>query len=226
MKKKAISKTSWYRPNDSVIFIPSTPGSILAKRYREILDSEFKQHNIKIKVVEQSGISMVRHLTKTDSSGCLIPNCPLCEHGVRGASHTRSGAEYQATCLICKREGKLTRYEGETGHNASHRLSQHMTDIKNNTQKWALSRHLSECHPDNVRDQSSFELKSIKTFMRPLDRQCFEGIMINRSNADIRLNSKAEFHQPLEIRMVNTRHSEETGTASQRRSQRNTSSQS
>ena len=51
-KKKAIAKSSWYRPNDSVIFIPSTPGSILANKYRPILESEFTYHNIRVKVVE------------------------------------------------------------------------------------------------------------------------------------------------------------------------------
>ena len=220
-KKKAIAKSSWYRPNDSVIFIPSTPGSILAKKYRQVLESEFTNHNIRVKVVEQSGISMIKHLVKTDTSGCLIPECPLCKYGVKGASHTRSSAEYQATCLICKKENIMARYKGETGYNAAYRLSQHMTDIKNKTQKWALSKHLVEQHQNNVNDQSSFELKSIKTFQRPLDRQCYEGVMINRSNADIRLNSRAEFHQPSEIRMVTTRQSDETTTTSGRRSQRN-----
>ena len=97
---------------------------------------------------------------KTDTSRCFIPEFPLCKYRVKGASHTRSSAEYQATCLICKKENIMARYEGETGYNAAYRLSQHMTDIKNKTQKWPLSKHLVEQHQNNVNDQSSFEIKS------------------------------------------------------------------
>ena len=107
-KKKIITKTSWYKPNDSVIFIPSTPGSILARRYREVISNELKDVNISVKVVETSGVSMTRQVFKTDTSGCLIPDCPLCECDRPGASHTRSGAEYQGNCLICKKNGTIT----------------------------------------------------------------------------------------------------------------------
>ena len=61
-----------------------------------------------------------------------------------------------------------------------------------------------------------FEFKCIKTFKKPLDRQCFEGVMINRSMADIRLNSRAEFHQPSEVRVVTTRNSQETTVTTRR----------
>ena len=51
-KKKAMAKTSWYKPSDSVIFVPSTPGSALAKVYREVLEKELTSVNIKVKVVD------------------------------------------------------------------------------------------------------------------------------------------------------------------------------
>ena len=74
----------------------------------------------------------------------------------------------------------------------SGQLSQHVTDIKKKSRKWALSKHLIDKHPEKANDPGCFELKCIKTFKKPLDRQCYEGVMINRSTADIRLNSKAE----------------------------------
>ena len=74
-------------------------------------------------------------------------------------------------------------------------------------------------HPDSSTDSNAFEYQSVRTFKKPLERQCFEGIQINRSKADIRLNSKAEFHQPSELRMVITRNSEETQSQTQRRTQ-------
>ena len=217
VKKKAMAKTSWYKPSDSVIFVPTTPGSTLARWYKDILDKELSPINIKVKVVETSGQPLSRYLFKTNTSECLIPDCPVCNSGVPGASHSRSGAEYRATCLKCKEKGKVTSYEGESGSNAAYRLSQHVSDIKKQTQKWALSKHLMDMHPENSRDHTTFEFQCIRTFQKPLERQCFEGVLINRSKADIRLNSRAEFHQPSEIRIVTTRNSQETMTQSQRR---------
>ena len=51
IKKKALAKTSWYKPSDTV--------------------------NIKVKVVETSGQSLTRQLFKTNTSDCLIPDCPV-----------------------------------------------------------------------------------------------------------------------------------------------------
>ena len=118
-KKKAMAKTSWYKPSDSVIFVPSTPGSALAKVYREVLEKELTSVNVKVKVVETSGQSLTRYLFKTNTSDCLIPDCPACDSNKPGASHSRSGAKYRATCLKCKEEGRLTTYEGESGSNAA-----------------------------------------------------------------------------------------------------------
>ena len=166
-KKKAMAKTSWYKPSDSVIFVPSTPGSALAKVYREVLEKELTSVNIKVKVVETSGQSLTRYLFKTNTSDCLIPDCPACDSNKPGASHSRSGAEYRATCLKCKEEGRLTTYEGETGSNAAYRLGQHVNDIRRITQKWALSRHLVEIHPGSSADSNAFEYQSVRTFKKP-----------------------------------------------------------
>ena len=84
-------------------------------------------------------------------------------------------------------------------------MSQHVTDINKKSKKWALSKHLCDKHPDNASDHESYKYKCIKTFKKPLERQCYEGVMINRSMADIKLNSRAEFHQPSEVRVIMTR---------------------
>ena len=55
----------------------------------------------------------------------------------------------------------------------------------------------------------AFKFKAVKTFKKCLERQVFEGCSINRSNADIKMNSKAEWNQPSEIRVTFTRHTEE-----------------
>lgn len=53
-------RESWYRKGgfDIVIFMPATPGSLLKDLYRE----EIKGAGFKIKVVEQSGVTLKRML--------------------------------------------------------------------------------------------------------------------------------------------------------------------
>ena len=57
-------------------------------------------------------------------------------------------------------------------------------------------------HPERRRDMSVFEIKVVKTFTKCLDRQVLEGTLINNKPVDIRLNSKAEFHQSAVPRVV------------------------
>ena len=208
-RKKAIIKNSWYRPNDAVIFVPSTPNAQLAKEYREILDTEMKRINMKVKVVETAGVSMVRQLFRPDTSGCLIPDCLLCLSGAHGASHTRSSVEYQGDCVPCQENNILARYDGESGFNAAYRIFQHADDIKHNRKSNAFVKHLQLYHPDQIGNVEAFRFKSVKTFSKVLDREVFEGVMINRSPANIKLNSKSEWNQPSEIRVVTTRHTDE-----------------
>ena len=69
-KKKLLTKTSWYRPYDTVGFFPGTPDGELAREIKAIVDDESKRLNMKIKVIETGGVSVAKQLVKTDLSGC------------------------------------------------------------------------------------------------------------------------------------------------------------
>ena len=60
--EKQKKKISWYKTggDDSVIFVPATPGSELQKRYAK----EIKAKGLKIKVVEQAGVPLKRDSCK------------------------------------------------------------------------------------------------------------------------------------------------------------------
>ena len=68
--------------------------------------------------------------------------------------------------------------------------------------KNAFTKHLNIHHPDHLRDPSAFKLRVESTHTKCLDRQVKEGITIKNSKADIKMNSKAEFHQPAVRRVV------------------------
>ena len=67
-----------------MIFVPATPESQLKDRYvREIKDAGFK-----IKVVEQSGITLKRMLQRSDpfkEKNCRNINCLVCSTGGKGS---------------------------------------------------------------------------------------------------------------------------------------------
>ena len=125
-----ITRTSWYRPNDAVGFYPSTPNGELAKIVQTIVDEETQRLNMKVKIVQTGGVSLVRQLVKTDLSGCLIPNCYVCECNIPGASHNRSGVVYNVKCIPCQEKGINASYEGESGDNLAYRKTQHADSVK------------------------------------------------------------------------------------------------
>ena len=65
--------------------------------------------------------------------------------------------------------------------------------------------HLQIHHPERVGDMSVFQIKVEQTFQKSLERQVFEGTLINNTKSDILLNSKSEFHQPAVTRTTTTR---------------------
>ena len=112
-------------------------------------------------------------LSNMDLSGCLIRDCHLCQGGVRGASHTRSGALYKGSCKIC---GKI--YWGETGDNGFTRTRQHIQLIIKNEKSNTFTKHLQLEHPDQEKNLKIFSMKIEKVFKKSLDRQVTEGVKI------------------------------------------------
>ena len=48
-------------------------------------------------------------------------------------------------------------------------------------------------------------MKILQTFNKPLERKVTEAVLINNSKAHVKMNSKAEFHQPTVARVITTR---------------------
>ena len=203
-RKKLMTKTSWFRPHDTVLFIPSTPNGELLRRIKPIVDKNAKRINMSVKIVETGGVSLTRQLVKTDLSGCLIPQCSICKCDIPGASHTRSGNAYNIKCKLCLEKGIDASYEGETGDNLAWRHKLHNDSVKGKVLSNGLAKHLQIHHSDKVGDISHFSFKSVKCFTKNIDRLAFEGININNSKADIKMNSRSEFHQPAVPRVAMT----------------------
>ena len=211
-RKKLLMPSSWYRPADSVIFVPATPGAELARQVQTVVTEETNRIGMKVKVVETGGTSMRQHLVRLDLTGCIFPDCVLCQSGATGASHTRSGVHYSGVCVLCENDGIIAKYDGESGRSGYYRTKQHLSDINNRDTKNAFAKHLQLYHPDNVGDSTAFRFKSEQTFKKCLERQVTEGLAIHNSDAQIILNSKSEYNQPATSRIVVTREVRSNGS--------------
>ena len=82
-REKMVKKRSWYKPYESVIFCPPTPGGELAKRMRRITQNVSERHNINVKVVERAGVKLRSQLTKdANKVGCRNrDNCIVHRNG-------------------------------------------------------------------------------------------------------------------------------------------------
>ena len=104
-KTKSMTKTSWYRPFNAILFVPATPNGELQKTIQKIVTEEAARLNLTAKVVESGGVSLKQQLVKTDLTGCFYPDCYLCESDSKGGSHTKSGVHYSGVCVLCAENG-------------------------------------------------------------------------------------------------------------------------
>ena len=202
-KKKKLTKTSWYRPHNTVCFVPGTPGGLLAKEIQGVVNEELARLNLKAKVMETGGRSLKQHLVKMDLTGCIYPDCYLCECGAKGGSHTRAGSHYSGVCLECEQSGTVARYDGETGRSAYWRSTHfHKKEILKNDTKNAFTKHLNVFHKGKLQDPTILKLKVDSNHSKCLDRHIKEGIWIKNNGASKVMNSKSEYHQPAVKRVV------------------------
>ena len=194
-KKKLMSREAWFKPKfDIVGFLPPTPGGALVKGIQKIVQEEGEKIGLNIRVAEQSGLSVSSMLTTPDLSGCLFPRCTIAEGG---ASHSRRGANYTGTCLIC---GDL--YRGETGFSAHTRVGQHQEDLRRNSEQNSMAIHIAENHPDYRGDPTSIIFSVSKTGNKSLLRQTREAVQIANTNPAQLMNGRAEYIRPAIQRMA------------------------
>jgi hypothetical protein len=213
-KRRGLRRAAWFRPADTVLFLPATPNSELAGMAREVLAEEGSRLGITVRVVETAGVSLKRQLVRTDLGAgdpCPQKDCTLCltnpgQGG--GLTHHRSGALYTGTCRVCSEgdgDGGNTFsavYTGESGYSAYTRTLEHAEAIVKKKEDNAFAKHLEEYHPEREGEPEAFTFKVERTFAKPMERQVAEAVKIHRCGADFVLNSKSEWEQPVTDRVV------------------------
>ena len=67
-----MSKTSWYRPANTVGLLLVTPNAVLAREFQVILTEELSRLKMNRMIIEESGVSLKRLLMKEDLTGRIF----------------------------------------------------------------------------------------------------------------------------------------------------------
>ena len=120
-KDKNITERHGKNKNKSVLFVPYTNGSVLAKRLREAEENLLKSTGYKLKIEERGGTKLEDLLYKSDPcqvQDCERQDCLLFSTKQRTGKNlkqecSKRNAVYQTYCITCK-EREIERIEQET----------------------------------------------------------------------------------------------------------------
>ena len=120
----------------SVLFVQHTPGSELAKRIREKLESLEKVGTLKFKVLEKTGSKLEEILHKSDAwndRDCGREDCLLCssasEDDKKGVCKRRY-VVYETYCITCYEREKGKKDERELYNQISHNKDEKVTSAE------------------------------------------------------------------------------------------------
>ena len=187
-KKKKEKKRTWFRgkdrKNESVIFLPATPGSILRRRYKEIID----RAGVNIAVVEVPGSSIKKRVQRSDpfrEKKCRKEeSCMVCSSDGLGRCR-EEGVTYEVVCECG------ARYIGESSRNAFSRGLEHRAALLKKDVNSPLVAHCIEAHGGRM---TKFTMNVTGRFRGdPTKRQISESIYIEKT--DNILNRKDEWRQ-------------------------------
>ena len=207
------------------MFIPYTPGSELAKKWRENEENFSKITQNKIKIVERTGTKLVDLLTKADpwkGADCQRENCLLCltkmktEKNKTQDCHKRN-VVYETRCLTCERKEqdkidnleieeqekkqekskiKLYKYIGETSRSSFERGWEHVNDMAQLKTSSHMLKHALTTHQEQEMNEVQFGMRIIRSCQSSFERQVYESVAIQQERKSHHiLNSRSEFNR-------------------------------
>ena len=191
-REKREKRLGWYKKGgyDSVIFVPSSPGSELQRRYQQEIDHQ----GIRIRAVECAGRTLKGALQRSNpfrGASCSRESCFVCDSGGRGSCE-KEGVRYQIECLGCDEEEKKSIYVGETSRNTYTRGLEHLSELNGRVPQSVLWRHCSEKHGGNMVD---FRMGVTGQYRNDaMMRQIAEAVRINGSDDGELINNKSEWN--------------------------------
>ena len=209
----------------AVMFVPYTPGSILAKKLRENEENLAKITQTKVKIVERTGTQLQHLLTRSNpwkGIDCTRKNCLLCftknktEKNMRQDCHQRN-IVYETRCMTCQEQEteriqeqeisdndkkeeitriKLFKYIGETSRSSYERGWEHLNDLTQLKSSSHMLKHIVLNHPDQELDKIMFGMRILRTCKSSFERQIHESVLIQQEREQHNiLNSRSEYNR-------------------------------
>ena len=204
---KVIAAHTWYTGNAQIrnqapLIIDPTPTGAMETEIKNILSNAARISDVCIKFCTRGG-RKVSSKAKSDpfsSKKCERTNCTVCSVPNSNGGCRFSNIGYQLVCNPCKETDVEATYQGETAKSAFERGQQHQSDLKRKVLDTPMWKHAQLFHESD--NKISFSLEVTSRFKKAMIRQEDEAIRIRESQSKICLNSKSEFHQPSNIRLV------------------------
>ena len=186
-KEKTRKKTKWYKKgeNETVLFVPCTPGGTLAKRMRAVEERGREDRGWNVKIVEMGGQTLKDKICKSNPWAgklCGHEQCFSCMNGY-GGDCRRKNVGYKITCSECKSE-----YHGETSRTMLCRGKEHMKGLLEKKKESVLWEHSESVHEGW---QIKYRMQATGYFSEPLTRQINEAVRI--FNTTNNMNRKNEW---------------------------------
>ena len=188
-KEKMRKRAGWHKKGDydTVLFVPCTPGGILAKRMKEVEERGRDDRGWKVRIVEMWGQTLKQQLCRSDpwtGKPCGHPQCFACKEE-KGGNCRRKNVGYAITCKECK-----ATYHGETSRTMFCRGREHMKSFEQRKRESVLWEHCQLVHEGR---DVGFKMKAAGYYKEPLTRQVNEAVRI--FNGPNTMNRKNEWRK-------------------------------
>ena len=195
---------TWFRAMGATttLMVPTTIGSLLAKKLKVILSSTSGLRGTSCKVVAKPGPAFLSGITVNNPflpDDCRRTKCPLTSAGVCCREKCgQEGVLYKAVCTRCPEDPGFQQYIGETSRTIFVRRQQHLADYrlcsrrpqpqtpwhqmedKKSSFMWD---HQMDVHQGSsaIHPETDFAFTVVTSFKDPLTRQIAEAVKIQRA---------------------------------------------
>ena len=144
---------------------------------------------MKIRVTEQSGIPLKRHLQRSNpfkSEKCERRDCLVCTSGGKGTCYA-TGVTYEIVCKECS-----CKYVGETARSAYSRGLEHLKASKTEQEQAVMWKHAQEKHRGKI---PTYVMNVTGIFGDDaMLRQITESVLIRNTPGEKLMNTKNEWN--------------------------------
>ena len=205
--KKAKKSSDWFRKDEtvekfrSVLFVPPTPNSELVQTIRNLEARNSQGRESRIKVVEQSGVTVKEVLSRKypwKPFQCGLTECFQCTTvGGGKISCRKPGVSYEITCTACEENESTAVYFGETSKTLFERGKKHMSEFRSGLSSNCMVIHNQAHHGGSK--EFHFKMEGKKPFRITMDRQIDESMRMkffvsnNSGGNKVLMNSGSEW---------------------------------